>query len=123
MKVLTVIQFGPLYKLFYVFEIVVSMVFIRTSDCTASQHAYARRGLLTGPSKNTAQLLRSAEGQKLLTELRADLAADLMSPVGGCWGDGRNLVSCDKFVVLKLGWGGLLCPQRYRALPCLYVRR
>ena len=103
MKVLTVIQFGPLYKLFYVFEIVVSMVFIRTSDCTASQHAYARRGLLTGPSKNTAQLLRSAEGQKLLTELRADLAADLMSPVGGCWGEGRILVSCDKFVVLELG--------------------
>ena len=86
MKVLTVIQFGPLYKLFYVLEIVVSMVFIRTSDCTASQHAYARRGLLTGPSKNTAQLLRSAEGQKLLTELRADLAADLMSPVGGLLG-------------------------------------
>ena len=86
MKVLTVIQFGPLYKLFYVFEIVVNMVFIRTSDCTASQLAYARRGLLTGPSKNTAQLLRSAEGQKLLTELRADLAADLMSPVGGLLG-------------------------------------
>ena len=53
--------------------------------------------------KNTAQLLRSAEGQKLLTELRADLAGDLMSPVGGCWGEGRNLVSRDKFVVLKLG--------------------
>ena len=74
MKVLTVIQFGPLYRLFYIFEIVVNMVFIRTSDCTASQLAYARRDLLTGPSNNTARPLRSAEGQALLTGLRADLA-------------------------------------------------
>ena len=96
----------------------VRMVSIRTSDCTASQLAYARRDLLTGPSNNTARLLRSAEGQELLTGLRADLAARSHESRWGVAGAmDVFLLSCDKFVVLKdgvlAGVGGLLSPQRW----------